>query len=107
MTPGREEPEKSKADVRSPQTARRHALIFGSGISNRASRNCNTDVWSKTCEHTHPPLVQGEMISMGTRGPKPIGLPSSWIRAGNQRTPVAGVLIQIENLIAEALEKVL
>ena len=30
-----------------------------------------SEVWSKTCELTQPPLVQGEMIISGTRRPRP------------------------------------
>jgi hypothetical protein len=29
------------------------------------------DVWSKTSEFTHPPVLQGEMTSIGTRTPRP------------------------------------
>jgi hypothetical protein len=30
-------------------------------------------VWSKACELTQPPLLQGEITYIGTRGPKPQG----------------------------------
>ena len=62
---------KSKQDNRSPLTARRHGLISGSRTPKRASMKRMTEVWSKTCEFTQPPLVHGEMTYIGTRGPRP------------------------------------
>src|SRR3546814_14019644 len=40
---------------------------------NRFAINCPTEVWSATAESTHPPLLQGDRIYMGTRGPIPHG----------------------------------
>ncbi len=37
----------------------------------RASRKRSTDVWSKACELTQPPRLQGETTYIGTRGPGP------------------------------------
>ena len=62
---------KLKAVVRSPHTARRHGEMFGSITPNRSSRKRITEVWSKTCELTQPPRLHGEMMNMGTRGPRP------------------------------------
>jgi hypothetical protein len=62
---------KSNADVRSPQTARRHGEMFGSATPNRASTKRMTEVWSKTWEFTQPPRLHGEMTIIGTRGPRP------------------------------------
>ncbi|CAM5725457.1 hypothetical protein STENM223S_08209 [Streptomyces tendae] len=63
--------EKSKAEVRSPQTARRHGEILGSRTPKRRSMKRITEVWSKVSEQTKPPLLHGETTSMGTRGPSP------------------------------------
>src|SRR5436309_3160710 len=62
---------KSNAEVRSPHTARRHGVMFGSFTPNRASMKRITDVWSNTSEQTQPPLLQGETASSGTRTPRP------------------------------------
>jgi hypothetical protein len=35
-----------------------------------------TDVWSNVSEDTYPPTDHGEMTFVGTRKPRPIGLPS-------------------------------
>ncbi|MNL67488.1 hypothetical protein D3C87_1920810 [compost metagenome] len=51
---------KSKAVVRSPQTARRQGETLGSATPNRVSRKRITEVWSKTCELTQPPRLQGD-----------------------------------------------
>lgn len=71
---------KSKAPVRSPVTLRRQALMFGqvAGLPRAAvqvSRKRSTEVWSKTSELTQPPRLQGEMATIGTRKPRPIGWP--------------------------------
>jgi hypothetical protein len=66
---------KSNIDVKSPQTARRHAEIFGSATPKRRSRKRRIEVWSNTSEHTHPPRVQGDTTSSGTRAPRPTGSP--------------------------------
>ena len=62
---------KSKAEVRSPHTARRQGAILGSMTPKRCSRNRITEVWSKTSLLTNPPRLQGEMAYSGTRGPRP------------------------------------
>src|SRR5690554_372449 len=64
---------KSKAAVRSLLTARCQAEIAGMVTPNRFSINCPTEVWSATSECTQPPLLQGDRIYMGTRGPMPQG----------------------------------
>src|SRR2546423_14674947 len=64
---------KSNAEVKSPQTARRHAVMFGSSTPNRASMKRISDVASNTSEQTQPPLLQGETTSNGTRTPRPYG----------------------------------
>src|ERR1700693_1201927 len=64
---------KLSALVKSPTVARRHALRFGTSAPNRVSRNRNTEVWSNKPDDTKPPRLNGEMISNGTRKPKPIG----------------------------------
>jgi hypothetical protein len=61
---------KLNADVRSPETARRHLVMFLSimpGYSDMKRRSINrmSDVWSNTCEFTQPPLLQGEMNNHG------------------------------------------
>lgn len=62
---------KLNAEVRSPQTARRQGLIFGSMTPKRCSRKRITEVWSNTWELTQPPLLHGEITYIGTRGPRP------------------------------------
>ena len=69
---------KSKALMRSPQTLRRQALMFGqiAGLPSASvhfSRNWITEVWSETSEVTQPPRVHGEISSSGTRKPRPTG----------------------------------
>src|SRR4051812_9813882 len=60
-------------EVRSPTVARRHALRLGTSAPNRASRNRRIEVWSKRSEDTKPPRLNGEITSIGTRKPSPIG----------------------------------
>src|SRR5256885_14258515 len=64
---------KFKALVRSPRLARRHALRFGTSTAKRVSRNRRMDVWSNRSEDTKPPRLNGEITSMGTRKPSPMG----------------------------------
>ncbi len=64
---------KLKHEVRSPTTARRHALMLVSTTPKRFSMKRIVDVWSNTCELTHPPLLHGEITYSGTRGPRPNG----------------------------------
>ncbi len=66
---------KSNTLVRSPVTARRHGLMFGSATPKRASSSRSTEVWSNTCESTQPPRVHGETTVIGTRTPRPTGVP--------------------------------
>ncbi len=74
---------KSKTPVRSPTTLRRQTLMFGqrAGVPSavvHVSMKRSTEVWSKTSELTQPPRVQGDMTSIGTRKPRPIGTPSRY-----------------------------
>ncbi|MDT4846425.1 hypothetical protein FQZ97_804450 [compost metagenome] len=62
---------KLKALVRSPHTARRNGEMLGSFTPKRASMNRITEVWSKACEFTQPPRLQGEITYIGTRTPGP------------------------------------
>ncbi|MNV33601.1 hypothetical protein D3C71_1249730 [compost metagenome] len=62
---------KLKALVRSPHTARRNGEMLGSFTPKRVSRKRSTEVWSKACELTQPPRLQGEITYSGTRGPGP------------------------------------
>lgn len=62
---------KSNALVRSPHTARRHGEMFGSSTPKRCSMKRITEVWSNTCELTQPPVLQGEITNIGTRGQSP------------------------------------
>jgi hypothetical protein len=64
---------KSKVDVRSPTTARRQGVMFGSTTPKRCSMNRMSAVWSKSSESTQPPLLHGETTILGTRKPRPIG----------------------------------
>jgi len=69
---------KLNADVRSPVTARRQGVMFGSirvgcSCAKRFSMNWINEVWSNTSESTQPPLLQGEITSIGTRTPSPYG----------------------------------
>src|SRR3546814_1973356 len=84
---------KSKADVRSPHTARCQGLILSTVMPKRCSRKRPIEVWSKASEHTQPPRLQGEITYMGTRGPRPHGrvvplMVSSafrYLRAGSEK----------------------
>ncbi len=67
---------KLKAEVRSPNTARRHGLMFDSCTPKRCSRKRSTEVWSNTCELTQPPALHGDTTNIGTRGPAPYDRPS-------------------------------
>ena len=53
--------------------ARRQALRLGTSAPNRVSRNRSREVWSKRSEDTNPPLLNGEITSIGTRKPRPMG----------------------------------
>src|SRR5205823_13113007 len=64
---------KLNALVRSPVTDRRQALRFGTGTPKRDSRKRSVEVWSNVPEETKPPRLNGEMTSIGTRKPSPIG----------------------------------
>jgi hypothetical protein len=73
-------PTKLNAEVMSPVTDRRQAVRLGTRMpvsAKRLSMNRSIDVWSNTSEHTNPPWLfarlNGEITSMGTRMPKPIG----------------------------------
>src|SRR5205823_14608474 len=74
----RAEAVKSKAELRSPHTERRHSLIFGSRTPKHFSMKRITDVWSNSSEQTYPPRLQGDTTIAGARMPRPIGcLPGS------------------------------
>ena len=47
--------------------------MFGSRTPKRFSTKRMIEVWSKTSEHTQPPLLQGEITIIGTRTPRPYG----------------------------------
>ena len=47
--------------------------MFGSRTPNRCSMNRMMEVWSKTSEHTQPPVLHGEITVIGTRMPRPYG----------------------------------
>src|SRR5437879_6530634 len=64
---------KLNALVRSPTVARRHADKLGTSTPKRVSRNRSTEVWSKSADDTNPPLLNGEITSIGTRKPNPMG----------------------------------
>ncbi|MNT27681.1 hypothetical protein D3C72_1633200 [compost metagenome] len=90
---------KSKAEVRSPQTARCQGLMAGMVMPKRCSRNSPTDEWSNVCELTQPPLLHGDTTYIGTRGPSPHGrtLPlmvssgCRYLRAGSEKySPSSG-----------------
>src|ERR1051326_2466074 len=66
---------KLNAEVRSPQSCRRQALMFGSCTPVQVSRNLIIEVWSKIWEQVYPPRLQGETMIIGTRAPKPMGSP--------------------------------
>jgi hypothetical protein len=70
---GREDRVKSNAEVRSPHTARRHALMLGSRTPKRRSRKRRTEVWSNSSEQTKPPRLHGETSMVGVRMPSPMG----------------------------------
>ena len=57
----------------SPHVMRRQADRFGTSAPKRVSRKRRSDVWSKPSDDTKPPRLNGEMMSVGTRGPSPIG----------------------------------
>src|SRR6202000_842339 len=81
---------KLKHDIRSPTTARRHALMLGSITPKRFSMKRIVEVWSNTCELTQPPLLHGEMTYIGTRGPRPNGWCLYGSRVGLPRSAAAG-----------------
>ena len=64
---------KLNAFVRSPVCERRQRLRLGTSGPKRVSRNRSSEVWSKVFEHTKPPRENGEITSIGTRKPNPIG----------------------------------
>src|SRR6266481_2301859 len=66
--------------------------MFGSSTPNRRSRKRMSDVWSNTCEFTHPPLLQGEITIIGTRTPSPYG-PGVKLDAGYPEEPVNNSLV--------------
>lgn len=64
-------------------TLRRHALMLGqvAGVPRaevHVSMKRRTEVWSKTSELTQPPRVHGDITIIGTRKPRPMGVPSMY-----------------------------
>ncbi len=80
-------------DVRSPAVLRRQAEILGAFTPKRSSKKRSCDVWSKTCEATCPPRLNGESTSIGTRNPMPTGpaKPSASLGSGETVTYSPGV----------------
>ena len=76
----------SSVDERSPVADRRHAERFGTSTPKRVSRNRSIEVWSNRSEFTHPPRLNGETTSMGTRNPSPIGRVIPWASEGSGDT---------------------
>ena len=64
---------KFSALVISPTAERRQALKLGTSAPNRVSKNRSTEVWSNRSDDTNPPRLNGEITSIGTRKPNPIG----------------------------------
>src|SRR5579863_1921756 len=64
---------KLNALVMSPTVARRQAERLGTSAPKRVSRKRRREVWSKRSEEMNPPRLNGEMIIMGTRKPRPMG----------------------------------
>jgi hypothetical protein len=60
--------------------------MFGSDTPVTCSRKRSVEVWSATEESTNPPMVHGDTIVIGTRGPRPIGRPAYQ----SSSLPVAG-----------------
>src|ERR1041385_3517634 len=50
--------------------------MLGSRTPVQVSRKRRMEVWSKICEQTRPPRVHGEIRTIGTRTPRPMGWPS-------------------------------
>src|SRR5262245_14431405 len=87
---------KSNAVVRSPATARRHAVMLlsrrsGLAPAKRASRKRINDVWSNSCELTQPPFGHGEITIIGTRIPNPYGA-LTWSASPGKISFVVGML---------------
>src|SRR5579875_397988 len=77
---------KLNALVRSPVADRRQSDRLGTSAPKRASSRRSTEVWSKVSEHTKPPRLNGETISIGTRKPSPIGPATPEASAGSGLT---------------------
>ena len=77
--------------VRSPVCVRRQRLRLGTSGPKRVSRKRSIEVWSKVCEHTKPPRENGEITSIGTRKPSPIGprMPPAIAGSGSTRQEFA------------------
>src|SRR5580658_9689015 len=102
---------KSKAEVRSPHTARCQGLMLSTVMPKRFSRNMPSEVWSNTCELTQPPLLQGDMTNMGTRAPRPHGrkLPlilssgSRWANFGSEKYSPSSDSVDLPASVPSAL----
>jgi len=81
-----------KAEVKSPVTVRRQFVILGDITPKRLSMRRMSEVWSKTWEFTQPPLLQGEMTTIGTRTPRPYG-PGVLLVAGYDGLPLNSSLV--------------
>lgn len=64
---------KLNAEVMSPTTPSRQAVMLGTGTPNRARINFNCEVWSNVSETISGPRLYGEMTMQGTRKPRPSG----------------------------------
>src|SRR5215470_17816963 len=82
---------KSKADVRSPQTVRRHGEMCGSRTPKRRSMSWTMDVWSNTWEQTQPPVLHGDTTSIGTRWPRPYAPGPCFAEPANRSGPTSTV----------------
>src|SRR6202167_6085482 len=71
----------ASAGLRAPTVDRRHLETLGTAMPKRSATSLSCDVWSKTCETTFPPRLNGEIPSAGTRTPRQSGpaMPSAWL----------------------------
>src|ERR1700691_6041405 len=55
----------ASAGLRAPTVDRRHLETLGTAMPKRSATSLSCDVWSKTCETTFPPRLNGEDASAG------------------------------------------
>src|SRR5581483_11088054 len=79
--------------VRSPTVALRQSETFGTATPNRWLISFSCEVWSSTSETIRPPLLNGEITSIGTRTPRPSG-PSKPLSAGVGSPIFGGVAVR-------------